>query len=150
MTAILTRTAARTRSIGIAAAVLIAIGTASCSSDTLTSPSSAAQLNGTWRLSQITQGGTVHNEDLNAGRFNGTFSTNSISVKADCNTCTGSTTLSGSTLTVGPLTCPNVAACGSAPIDTRFRSVLAGAVTVRINDRLLQLNSAQGELRFER
>jgi len=149
MTASLTRIVARTRSIGIAAAVLIAIGTASCSSDTLTSPTSAAQLNGTWRLSQITQGGTVHNEDLNAGRFNVTFATDRLDAKADCNTCSGPATLSGSTLTVGALACTR-AACASAPVDTRFTSVLSGAVTVRINDRLLQLNSAQGELRFER
>ena len=97
----------------------------------------------------MTSGGTVHNEALTAGRFNVTFATDRLDAKADCNTCTGPTSLSGSTLTVSALACTR-AACASAPIDTRFTSVLNGAVTVRINDRLLQLNSAQGELRFER
>lgn len=84
-----------------------------------------------------------------AGRFNVTFAADRLDAVADCNTCSGAATLSGSTLTVGALACTR-AACASAPVDTRFTSVLSGAVTVRINDRLLQLNSAQGELRFER
>lgn len=149
MTASLTRIVARTRRTGMAGIALILIGAASCSSDTLTSPTSASQLNGTWRLSQMTQGGTVHNETLTAGRFSVTFAADRIDAKADCNTCTGPAPLSGSTLTVSALACTR-AACASAPLDTRFTSVLNGAVTVRINDRLLQLNSAQGELRFER
>ena len=149
MTIHMTQISRRARWTGLAGIALIVIGAASCSNDTLTSPTSAAQLNGTWRLFQMTQGGTVHNEELTAGRFNVTFATNRLDAKADCNTCTGPTTLSGSTLTVSALACTR-ATCASAPIDTRFTSVLNGAVTVRINDRLLQLNSAQGELRFER
>ncbi len=139
----------RLRRTGTAGVVLMAALTAGCSNETLTSPTSASQLNGLWRLSQMTQGGTVHNEELTAGRFNVTFSTDRIDAKADCNTCTGPALLSGSTLTVSALACTR-AACASAPLDTRFTSVLNGAVTVRINNRLLQLNSSQGELRFER
>ena len=149
MTNHLTRISRRARWAGLAAITLIVIGAASCSSDTLTSPTSASQLNGTWRLFQMTQGGAVHNEELTAGRFNVTFAADRLDAKADCNTCTGPATLSGSTLTVTALACTR-AACASAPVDTRFTGVLNGAVTVRINNRLLQLNSAQGELRFER
>ncbi len=149
MRANLTRIARRARWTGLAGATLVAFCTASCSSDSLTSPTSASQLNGTWRLSQMTQGGTVHNEELTAGRFNVTFSADRIDAKADCNTCSGPAPLSGSTVTISALACTR-AACASAPLDTRFTSVLSGAVTVRINNRLLQLNSAQGELRFER
>ena len=149
MSHLVTRIGRRVRWTGLAGIALIAIGATSCSNDTLTSPTSASQLNGTWRLFQMTQGGTVHNEALTAGRFSVTFSTDRVDAKADCNTCTGPATLSGSTLTVSALACTR-AACASAPVDTRFTSVLSGAVTVRINDRLLQLNSAQGELRFER
>ena len=47
---------------------------ASCSNDTLTAPTSAAQLDGTWRLFQMTSSAGVHNEDLTAGRFNVAFS----------------------------------------------------------------------------
>ncbi len=139
----------RARSTGVAAAVLIAICTASCSNETLTSPTSSTQLEGTWRLFQMTTGSTVHNEDLAASRFGVTFTTGRIEARADCNQCTGAATLSGATLTVNALACTR-AACVSAPLDTRFSGLLTGALTVRINERLLQLNSSQGELRFER
>jgi heat shock protein HslJ len=125
--------------------------TASCSEDAgLTSPTTAAQLDGTWRLYEMTDSSGVHREDLSAGRFSVTFSIGSIQVKADCNTCAGAANLSGSTLTVNALGCSR-AACSSAPVDGRFTTLLSGAQTVRLNDRLLQLNAAQGgELRFER
>jgi heat shock protein HslJ len=70
-------------------------------------------------------------------------------VKADCNTCNGTTTLTGATLTVSALACPR-AACSSAPLDTRFTNLVDATQTVRINNRLLQLNSDRGELRFEK
>ena len=140
---------ARVRWAGLALAALVAISIASCSKDTLTSPTSSTELDGTWRLFQMTTGSTVHNEDLSAGRFGVTFATGRVEAKADCNQCTGAATLSGSTLTVNALACTR-AACASAPLDTRFSGLLSGALTVRLNNRLLQLNSVQGELRFER
>ncbi len=122
---------------------------AGCSDDSLTSPTSPAQLEGTWRLQQMTTGAGVHNEDLTANRFNATFGTGTVTVKADCNTCTGTTSLSGATLTVSALAC-SLAACASAPIDTRYSAFFSGPLTVRINNRLLQLNSDRGELRLEK
>ncbi len=75
------------------------VATLSCSDGTLTSPTSAADLEGMWWL---------------------------------------------------PLAC-TLAACASAPIDTRFTGLLTGPLTVRLNNRLLQLNDAQGgELRFQK
>ncbi len=68
-----------------AAVLLFAALGASCSNDSLTAPTSPDQLDGTWRLSQMTSGGVVHNEDLNAGRFNVTFSAGILNAKADCN-----------------------------------------------------------------
>lgn len=132
-------------------AVLVALAaTLSCSDGTLTSPTSSTDLEGTWRLNQMTTSAGVHNEDLNAGRFRITLGATTIQVRADCNSCGGPASLSGSTLTVGPLAC-TVAACASAPIDTRFTGLLTGALTVRLNNRLLQLNNPQGsELRFEK
>jgi heat shock protein HslJ len=97
----------------------------------------------------MTDGAGVHNEQLTAGRFSVTFTGADLQLKADCNTCTGTTTLSGATLTVTPLACTR-AACGSAPVDTRFTNLVGGTQTVRLNNRLLQLNSDRGELRFER
>lgn len=97
----------------------------------------------------MTSAAGVHNEPLTGGRFEVTFSAGRISAKADCNTCGGTATLSGATLTVGTLAC-TLAACPSAPLDTRFAGLLGGSLTVRVNTRLLQLNSDVGELRFER
>lgn len=132
-----------------AAVLLFAALGASCSNDSLTAPTSPSQLDGTWRLSQMTSGGVVHNEDLNAGRFNVTFSAEILNAKADCNVCTGLSTLSGDTLAVPPLACTR-ASCASTPLDTQFSGMLVGVHTVRINERLLQLNSPSGELRFEK
>jgi heat shock protein HslJ len=107
---------------GVALAVLLAVGAASCSKD----------------------------DTLTAGRFNVAFANAALQAKADCNACAGAATLAGATLTVGPLACTR-AACASAPLDTRFASLLDGPLTVRVNARLLQLNNATGgELRFEK
>ncbi len=144
--------ASRVRTFGgrIAAMLMLAAVAGSCSSDSLTSPTSPRQLEGTWRLFQLTSASGVHNEDLTAGRFTITFSAGTLLVRADCNGCTGPYSLSGNALTVGPLACTR-AACSSAPLDSRFTDLLNGSLTVRINDRLLQLNNAQGgELRLEK
>ena len=136
---------------GVAVVVLLAVGAAACSKDdTLTSPTSSAQIDGTWRLIQMTSSAGVHNEELTAGRFSVSFANAAMQAKADCNTCAGAATLSGATLTVGALACTRVA-CASAPLDTRFTSLLDGPLMVRVNARLLQLNnSTGGELRFEK
>lgn len=134
---------------GVAGVVLMAVWAAACSNETVTAPTSSTQLDGTWRLSQMTASGSVHNEALTAGRFDVTFATGRIEAKADCNRCAGAASLSGAMLTMSPLACTR-AACASAPLDTRFASLLDGTVTVRVNQRLLQLNSSLGELRFER
>lgn len=133
----------------LAVAALITTIASGCTEAGLTSPSSPTDLDGTWRLTQMTTAVGVHNEPPTAGRFAVTFSTGRLSAKADCNVCGGTATVSGATLTVGSLAC-TLAACASAPLDTRFTGVLHGALTVRVNPRLLQLNSDAGELRFER
>lgn len=133
----------------LACVAAFALTSTGCSDDSLTSPTSPAQLEGTWRLQQMTTSAGVHNEDLGANRFSATFSTSAVSLKADCNTCTGTTSLSGATLTVSGLAC-TLAACGSAPTDTRFSGFFQGPITVRINNRLLQLNAGNSELRLEK
>lgn len=131
-------------------AIAVTAGAGACSEEGLTAPTSAAQVNGTWRLQQMTAtGNAVHNEDLNANRFSATFSTGRVELKADCNTCTGAANISGATLSVNALACTR-AACASAPLDTRFSAFFDGAITVRVNSRLLQLNSDRGELRLEK
>lgn len=132
-------------------AVVLAAGASGCSEEGLTAPTSATQVNGTWRLQQMAGTGNtgVHNEDLNANRFSATFSTGRVELKADCNTCTGAANISGATLSVNALACTR-AACASTPLDTRFSAFFDGAITVRVNSRLLQLNSDRGELRLEK
>lgn len=134
-----------------AAAWVMAIGFVGCSDgDSLTSPTSPSQLDGTWRLIRMMTSEGVHNEELAAGRFNVTFTDGTLQAKADCNLCNGPAGLSGATLTVGPVACTR-AACDSAPLDTRFANLLDGTFTVRVNATLLQLNDAQGnELRFQK
>jgi heat shock protein HslJ len=132
--------------------LLSAVGAVSCSDgDTLTSPTSTTQLEGTWRLFWLSDAAGVHREDLSADRFAVTFTAGRLTVKADCNTCAGTATLADATLAVGALACTR-AACASAPLDTRFTGLVDGRLTVQVNSRILQLTSSQGEgeLRFER
>jgi len=136
----------------ITVAVLVAGFTAAgCDEpNTLTAPTALSTLDGSWRLARMSASGTTHTEPTTAGRFTVTFSGGRIQAKADCNTCAGAATLAGDRLTVGPLACTRAFCATSAPLDTQFTSLLDGALTVRVNDRLLVLTSAAGELGFER
>lgn len=137
------------RSAMLAGLLAVAATGVACSDDSLTSPTSPAQLEGTWRLQQMTTSAGVHVEDLSANRFNAVFGSGTVAVKADCNVCNGTAVLSGATLTVSALACTR-AACASAPTDTRYAAFFDGPLTVRISNRLLQLNSDRGELRLEK
>ena len=137
---------------GIAALAILAglLSACSTSSESLLSPSSAAPLDGTWRLTRMTSAAGVHDEALSANRFNVTFTSTSVSAKVDCNRCGGSSTLSDGTLTLGALACTR-AACDSSPVDSQFAALLSGSKTVTVSERVLVLSGADGSaLRFEK
>jgi len=74
---------------------------------------------------------------------------NRVAVKADCNRASGSFTMNGTTLTIGPMAVTK-AYCGSASLDGEFLSLLGGETVATVSPTSLVLSSARGALRFSR
>ena len=72
-----------------------------------------------------------------------------LAVKADCNTCSGSYTLNGASLQIGPLACTR-AFCGAASNDTAFLDILTNARTYGVLGAELTIDSSKGVARFLR
>lgn len=68
-------------------------------------------------------------------------------VKADCNSCSGTYSISGDSLTVGAMACTR-AFCGSASFDTTFLAILTSATTFGVRNSELTINSPNGVLRL--
>ena len=132
--------------------MLVAAATAgSCSDNNLTSPTSPAQLDGTWRLFQMTSIAGVHNEDLDRRPLQRDHHRRDDAGQGRLQQLLGS----GEPVGFHPhRRCPDVHAGGVRErADRRAiqRPCCPARLTVRINARLLQLNDAQGgELRFEK
>lgn len=72
-----------------------------------------------------------------------------LAVKADCNSCSGTYSISGESLKIGAVAC-TLAFCGSASFDTAFLAVLTSADTFRVKGNELIINSAKGVARLIR
>lgn len=123
-----------------------------------TSPSSAAgavaltaeNLAGTWSLVTLQPAGGAQQARPGTATYNVVFENGRISARADCNMCSGSTTLSGNSLTIGPALACTRAACPTMAFESTFESILSGDSTATIDGRALTLTSPRGALRFER
>lgn len=132
--------------------VLLALlaATAACSGgDMLTAPTSAARVEGTWSLVQITSSVVTLTEARAASRFALTLAGDRALLKADCNTCAGTFVVNGETITLSLQACTR-AFCPSSPLDTQVVQAVDGQHTVRLDASHLQFTSPRGELRFER
>ena len=126
-------------------AIVLALGLASCSED-VTGPS---DLQGAWRLASMETetGGRFVPED--PGRFTVEFQADgTILVRADCNGCGGSYTMSGDRLTVGPMVCTLIA-CPTGR-GQEFTSLLEGTSEADADGNELELESPDGTLEFTR
>lgn len=131
------------------AVLLAAIGHGCSESNLLTAPTSAARIDGTWRLVKMESGGVALTETPTAGRFAITFADDRVLLKAECNTCAGTTDLTDDVLTVNPLACTkNI--CQGSPLDVQVATAVEGKHTVRLDATRLVLTSPKGEVRFER
>lgn len=128
----------------------LALIAAGCSEgDLLTAPSSAARVDGTWNLVQVTGGTLTLTEAKSAARFQLTLAGDRALLKADCNTCAGEYSLADDRITLSLQACTR-ATCQSSPLDTLVASALDGTHTVRLDASRLQFQSARGEIGFER
>jgi heat shock protein HslJ len=113
-------------------------------------PTSPADVIGdTWNLVSLQETGSAPVVVTDSSRYRVTFGNDGrLSVSSDCNSCQGTYTLTGSTLTVGPLACTR-AFCGEASLDTKFTNILQQAQTISVEDDELTIQSAAGILTFE-
>jgi len=72
-----------------------------------------------------------------------------VSARADCNRGSGGYTISGNTLSIGPMASTR-ASCPTAPVDQQFLALLGGENIVTTSGGTLQLSSPRGTLGFGR
>jgi len=121
-------------------------------SQSATAPTSitADQLSGAWTLVALQLSGGAEQARPTAASYRITFEDGRISVRADCNTCTGAMTLSSTALTLGPALACTRAACATAAFESSYTAILAGEHVATLASRLLTLTSSRGILRFDR
>jgi heat shock protein HslJ len=114
----------------------------------LTGPSSV--IGGAWKLQSLETpaGGlvTVARPENYTVEFR---DAGALAVKADCNSCNGSYSISGSSLTISALACTR-AFCGAASLDTPFLTVLTNATTFGVLGLDLTIDSPKGSARLNR
>jgi len=134
--------------------VLIAALAGGCStSATPTSPSSsltAGRLAGTWSLVSMQPAGQVEQATPAGATYAVTFADGRLSTRADCNTCNGSFSLSGQTLTAGPALACTRAACPTMDFENAYTRILGGEGTITLSGASLVVSSPRGVLRFAR
>jgi heat shock protein HslJ len=131
----------RSRAAVVSAAVL-AVG---CAGAPLTGPSDVVGV--TWRLQALQRSGSV-SVSPPAGSFFLRFGDEGrVELRADCNVCSGTYTLAGARLILGPLACTR-AFCPSAPFDTQYVQLAEVATSIERSGEALILRSPAGMLRF--
>lgn len=116
-------------------------------SDAVTGPSDLE--GGPWRLQSMELDGADAFTPEDRSRFTVEFGADgSLGVRADCNQCGGSYTLSGGKMTVGPLACTLIACPTNR--GQEFASLLQGATEVELEDGELEIESPGGTLELTR
>ena len=107
-------------------------------------------LAGAWQLVSVTATGQAAVSVGEPERFTAEFGAEGrVSLRADCNRCTGAYTATTSALTVGPMACTR-AYCSSAPLDTTFTTLVGGATTWTAEKSSLELRGDSGLLRLRK
>src|SRR5262245_48619750 len=146
------------RLVSLTAAFLSALALTACGG-TLTGPSVAPatpaaslaiETNTVWHLRSMTDAGGALQAIEDPSLFTLTLTDGGkISARVDCNRASGGYTISGSTVSIGPLASTK-AYCGAASFDSAFLTLLGGETTATASGGTLQLSSARGTLTFER
>jgi heat shock protein HslJ len=138
--------------------VLVATLTAACA-QSVTSPSAAqvagpaytaAQLEGTWTLAWIERAGQARQNRPFDATYTLSFSDGRLSTRVDCNSCGGSFSVNGTTLTAGPNLACTRAACPTQAFESAYTAILSGDSNVAVTASTLTLSSSRGSLQFVR
>jgi len=138
-------------------ATAFALGCAG-SSPSLTSPSSAdglldlttSQVAGAWNLVSVQPAGQAEQAKPSGVTYTLTLADGRLSIRADCNSCGGTYTLSGRTVLAGPSLACTRAACATMAFESTYTKLLGGESTVSLSGGTLVLTSPRGVLRFAR
>ena len=138
---------------------LASLVVSACSSGarTPTSPSptvgstalTADVLSTTWRLHSIQPAGQPEQASPAGADYTLTF-TDRLSLRADCNTCSSSYTISGSTISVANVMACTRAHCPTAAFERDYTSLMNGDFAVTTTGSSMTWSSARGTIRFSR
>jgi heat shock protein HslJ len=104
----------------------------------------------TWRLVSLVETGTPPTTIDDPSKYTIQFMEDEqIGVKSDCNSCGGGYTLSGSSITIGPVACTRVF-CGDTSRDAAFTRSLDKSRTVSVDGNELTLLGDGVRLTFVR
>jgi len=126
--------------------LILTVGAVGCD-ESPTGPTAIVDV--TWKLETVARVGsaivTVPNPEQFTVRFE---SNNRLAVRADCNTCTGTYTLDGSSVSISPTMACTLIACPTPGVDTLFTSALQNARTVTVSNDNLIMTGSEFTLRF--
>jgi len=129
--------------------LVVAALAAGCTTDTVTAPTTD-QLGGSWLLVSIQPAGKAEQPTPAGASYGVMFAAGRVTARADCNSCGGVFSLSGSTLTAGPTLICTRAACPTMAFENQYTQLLAGDSTIALTGTRLTLSSERGVLRFAR
>lgn len=127
-------------------ALIVLLVVAGCS-DTPTSPT---RVDGTWRIVSIRAASQAEQLAPVAALYQVTFENGQVSLRVDCNTCSGAYTASGNTLTLGPGLACTRAACSTAAFESAVVSLLSGEHQMTSTLHNLTLTSSRGTILLQR
>jgi heat shock protein HslJ len=137
--------------------VVIALAATAACTSTPTSPSTtssayiAAQLEGTWILASIEPSGAGKQNRPTSAVYTLTFGTNNrLSTRADCNTCAGTFSVDGSSVSTGPNLACTRAACPTMSFESAYTSLLGGVSQAVVTNSTLTLSSSRGTISLVR
>ena len=104
----------------------------------------------TWTLVSIQAAGQALQPAPTGVAYEVTLGENRISTKVDCNTCGGSLSIDGNTVTIGPVLACTRAACSTMAFADAYLALLTGQSNALLDGNSLTLTSPRGMLRFRR
>jgi heat shock protein HslJ len=107
-------------------------------------------LMGSWQLVSLAQTGQAPVHVASPDRFTALFGQDGrVSLRADCNRCSGGYKAKGAGLIVGPMACTR-AYCQSAPLDTQYAGLVSQATKWSSAQGGLELSCDSGVLVFRK
>jgi heat shock protein HslJ len=103
----------------------------------------------TWRLHSIQPAGQAEQVSPAGADYTLTF-TDRLSLRADCNTCSSSFTIDGSTISVASAMACTRAFCPTAAFAHDYTSLMSGDFTVTTTASSMTWSSPRGTIRFSR